>query len=451
MGPAEAAFLSEVLRLVPKTIECLFPNCRLIVCCMSFSETLTSVAALISPSVDHLRLFVGELTLASFDRLHDFLAMRRPRLHTLEFVLDKELQPTQLAECEETFVRILSLFSNTLERVNITTWFSTEKVLRFIHRMPNLVALMFDTFGEIFPDVRRLPYLFAPPYDDSEGNFGGLQNVAFHGSEQKLHDLFLRQLNCSAITSFRWSICGATIAFDHLTYALAAACPRLVQLELMNCIPIQSDEDVQSLPLADFSSLKTLLTCKHLTIIVIYICKFSIDMPQLTDLLSNRRTWKEIAIYTEDPMSLNVLPLFAKYCPNLTSLCININASTAAGPIPDIEPGLSFSNLNLINFKHSLEDDSNGRLIDIAQFLFRICEYPPDIYGLTYRLWNLVCLHMASLYIKKNKMAGSGLSGELRAYLRQLRQTRRKLSEQDWGPELGEGWCRLLDGEIPLD
>lgn len=442
--PDQVDLVQHVFSSCPETVQYLFPNCQLVACFMDFSEGFTFFTKLISPSVRRLCLFFGELTLTSIDFLYDVLAMRLPNLHTLELGIDKE--PTQLAECQETFLRIISLFYNTLQRVKVPTWFSNKKTLLSLYRMPSLVAMLFDSYGEFFTDSRPP---FFPRYNNDESNFNALQAILFGGSGQTFHSVLFGQFKFSALTVFRWTIDETSIAFDLLPYALtlSAACPQLVRLELINAAPSQSYEDIHNLPLANWSSLKVLLACERLTIMLLPAIKFPLDMPQLTEVLSSRRTWNKIAIYTEDPMSFDVLPLFAKHCPDMTSLSINVNASTAAGPLPDLEPGLSFSDLVWINFNYNLEDESNGRLTDIAHFLFRICESPLYIHGWTNRLWNWVCLHMASLYVRENKNTSTGLSAELRTYLRRQRIIRREFFERDWEPELDVGCCRLMNGE----
>lgn len=144
-----------------------------------------------------------------------------------------------------------------------------------------------------------------------------------------------------------------TIDFDRLASALAPACPQLVHLQVGE--PVDDEVMLYQLGLAKWSSIKILLaSCLHLIALLIHCCEFPFDVQQLTDVLANRRTWQKLAIYTDEMMQLDILQLYAQYCPNLTDLCVFVDGSREVPFLdPDNKPTHSFPALERIDFVHS--------------------------------------------------------------------------------------------------
>lgn len=366
------------MNVLPKTVPHLFPEIKTLNGMINASEDL-SYPSLMSPTLKTLH--VDAFIFGPFGRT---MIPHVPSLRVLE-IKGMITESPGTVGWEETFNKLLSS-SSMLEAVIIAECFASQMICTTLHQLPNLVRveIIFDEFRQ-----QHLRLCSSKEGDHGQMSLDCLKQLSFVGSAQKFHDYFQDVFKLSSLTNIHLRLDGHEEAkFEPIFHVITSQVPRLVALEVGEFMS-------STLAPIPWSATRLVQNCPNLSTLVLHNCEAPRNSSELTKLLVSRTQttpWKKIIIHTHQPLKADVLLLFAKHCPQITSLGVSIDASRFAVPFPQFETDVPFPLLDKIDFGPSpvsldWEDE-------VGTFLFGIFDRPLIIRGKFQRFWDSVARWM---------------------------------------------------------
>lgn len=416
--------LREVLRHGPIPTQCLFPETEFLHLAVDSNEWFYP-GIFIPPTLQHLRVSTADLSFLDFKALCSKLPELTPVLHALELDFTQELDTRGL--CEQSFLQLLAAFEKSLTCIKIPQHLATPNIYQALSRLPKLSDLMVNIVGNIEFD-RTSPAKCV----DGDGLFGSLQSLAFGGTPNVFHSVFIRR-TLRFLTSLHLGLNPSNldvVSFNAFVAAIVSGCPQLellnIDTELPSALALSPGARLPNVP---WSSVKPLLNCKKLESLLLPCFTVSMTIDQLTDLLTNRRNWRSLTVYTEQPLHLSDMLLFATYCPQLRTLGICIDPRAGLGQLPNVFPGIKFPFLREIEFGPSVVEPRHTTLV--AQFLLHVCEDPPYLCGVYARFWDCVAIDIAEAYAQQHLTFGKYLTEYVQHYIDHHRFIAKTMKEED--------------------
>lgn len=385
---------------------------------------------MIPPTVQHVRVSTDSLLLPHFSALSSALTTCQPDLRALQLEFRQELE--EPAQCQQVFIELLTIFANSLTSIKIPRYLNTPVILEALSRLPRLSELIINSVGDL--DLER-----TTPSKCVNGGvpFASIQDLEYGGCPQAFQSVFFRSSPLASLTSLYIDL--DPLDLDNIAsfvVAIVYYCPQLELLSIDSFAPeaiALTSDDVDALPNLPWQVIKPLLASKKLEHLQLCCFTVSIDIDQLTELLTNRPTWKSLTLYTEEPLHIADMLLFAKYCPQLGDLGVRIDSYHGLGPFPNITPDIKFPFLRHISFGPSIVE--YNEIPDIARFLFEVCSNPPFLWGQDAILWDAVAIRIAEFYIQEHTNTGKRPTQIVQIYIDH--QTHIQKKRRDANPWMG--------------
>lgn len=401
-----------------------FPRLRSLRCAARTNKGLWDISSLLPPNLDHFSFTAPDLSPAYFHKIYQSLTSNRTDLYFLAF----DLRPDARAavRCIPLLEQLLEKFAHSLTWVQLPEVFITPSVITRLANIKNLCNLAIG-----MPDASDSnPTLITKGYAGANGwgNFSVLRQFSYYDLPSRLYDTFLLRHDLTSVSSFHWDF-DTHIQADikSLFTNICRLFPLLTSLHLGNSEMYDSrDVEIDDIPLLEWSSLRPVLACRHLTELALHALRVSITRQQLIDFLKDRASWERLELYTEEPFDFQEVNLFAQHCPNLRQLGIHFDLTYREDYLDHFGHTATFHHLVSIDFAYSVILDNFIHIV--GRYFYEICENPPRLDGWNKRTWDDVAQCIADLYVDEATKTGLLMSPEARAYVDKM--------ESNWLMEL---------------
>ncbi|GJJ15737.1 hypothetical protein Clacol_010015 [Clathrus columnatus] len=414
-GERDSLALKIAMGSRPTTIPYLFPNCRFLTWDTMSDRGFLDFNALISPSLERFCLYTHDLERSFFHRICEQLKSSSPTLKCLQLDISISRPPNgRTEECEDLFHDLLTFFAPSLNAVQIPEVFRTESTMKKLYEIPKLCQLMIEVPGFFLCD-EDVPLKKYAGYD-GRGGFTSLENITFGGKQASLCNGLLHRFNLVSLQVLRWNLEKELSDVETFISIIVENCPQLHTLDVGDSRMYFNYEKPR--PVVAWQVIRPLLRCQKLQRLSLHCFQVSL-LNELRELLTNRVTWTCLKVYTEFPLRMTDLWLFAEHCPNLEELGVNINGFFQWGKIPNSDKiKISFPVLTSIDFAYSHFTPHMAR--SVASFLFEHCERPVQLLGWDMRFWDCVSITLCELYMVRAKRSRKPWSSEVLLFVERI-------------------------------
>lgn len=413
-----------------------FPNIRSLRCAEGKNRRCWDMSSLMPPSLNHFSITAPEIPLSHFYTIYQSLIEDRIDLSSLAIYLRHDAQPA--IRCIHLFERLLEKFKDTLTCVHMPEGFMTPSVIDRLAKVTDLQDLAIGMLGASLAEPNSTKrYAGAMGW----GNFNSLRRFSYYGLSDCLYNAFIPCHDLSHVASFHWSFNPKNwLNIQPLLESLCHWFPHLTSLRLGDSEMYHSDSiKIDDIPLLEWSAVRPVLLCRHLTELALHAIRVSITRQQLLGIFNVRPSWKRLELYTKESFDFEELGLFAEYCPVLTHLGIYFGLTCREHSVNRFRSQSStFRYLTSIDFAYSMVSGDSARTV--GRYLYENCAKPPHVVGWDKETWNDVAQCIADSYVDEETRTGRSMSPEARAYVEKLEYSRRLMevdseSEEDSSEE----------------
>lgn len=341
-------------------------------------EGFPDLNAMIAPTIEHLCLqsayYWSFPHLPFIAHVLRLLEQRVPTLRTLHFIVSPPhlmlLVEIIMVQCIDVVKRILEFFAPTLRSIQLPGFFVTEPIIATLGRVKSLCSLDIEGYREystqnriVTPEIR----CDGEECQKRRTRFASPCSFVFAGDHLTFGKILSGTIDFTSVTFLK--LFGLA---DHGNIDYIPIIPSIFpQLRTFCLIHNPLLPPLYTFP---WTSIQPLLRCKYLTSLRLPSIYVSMNRVELIALLENRTNWSVLEIVTDTAwLRLQDLYLFAKYCPDLVHLGVNIGDFDSSRPDDSTLLDYAFFDLESIAFLH-VDIVAGPNSYKAGKLLYRICD-----------------------------------------------------------------------------